>query len=258
MSEGIEKVRTPEEEELQQKLEEFATLEAELAEKELALATLATELKALESRYMRLVGARFAELDLLNARIAEVLAKQRPGDQDAKAAARTARERAEQTARETAEVKEPDKTEAFVPSKEIQELYRKLAKKVHPDLAVDEEDRRRRTSIMAEVNRAYSEGDIDRLQAILREWEAGPEAIEGEGVAARLVRTIRMIARVRDRLKEIESEMELLIQSDIHELRFRVEEAARDGRDLIEEMAGEVSKEISKARDHLNTLESEA
>ena len=74
MATELETLRTPEEEELKHKLEELALLEAELAEKELELATLTAELQALDSRYLRVVGRRFAQLDQLNAEIAELIA----------------------------------------------------------------------------------------------------------------------------------------------------------------------------------------
>lgn len=195
MAKEIEKIRTPEEQELHEKLQDLSALEAELAQKELDLATLTAELQALESRYIRVVGRKFAELDQINAETAEYLAAQEPENLHAQSEAQTATKRAEDSAREAGEVTEPRKVEAFKPTKELKELYREIAKKIHPDLAVDEKDHKRRTKIMAEVNKAYEEGDVERLEAILSEWEMSPEAIEGEDVGSRLVRTIRMIAR---------------------------------------------------------------
>ena len=139
-------------------------------------------------------------------------------------------------------------------SREIQELYRRLAKKVHPDLAVDEKDRERRTRIMAEVNKAYAEGDIERLEAILEEWEASPDAIEGEDVGSRLVRTIRMIARVKRRLGQIEKEVQALTETELYELKIRINEAAQEERDLIEELAAGVDAQIERARARLEEL----
>lgn len=254
MAREIERVGTPEEEELKRKLEELTVIEAELAEKELELATLTAELQALDSRYIRVVGRRFAELDKLNADIAELLAEHTPDDREAQSAAQEARERAEETARQSGDEKEPAKAESFVPSREIQELYRRLAKKVHPDLAVDEKDRERRTRIMAEVNKAYAEGDIERLEAILEEWEASPDAIEGEDVGSRLVRTIRMIARVKRRLGQIEKEVQALMETELYELKIRIDEAVQEGRDLIEEMAASVDAQIERARARLEEL----
>ncbi len=254
MTKEIEKTITPEEQELHEKLQELSSLETELAQKELDLATLMAELQALESRYTRIVGRKFAELDRINAEIAEFLAAKNPEDLHAQAEAQTARERARETSREAGEVIEPSKVEAFKPTKEIKELYRRIAKKIHPDLAVDEEDRERRTKIMSEVNKAYEEGDVERLESILREWETSPEAIEGEDIGSRLVRTILMIARVKSRIVQIEKEIEQLMGSDLHELKLKVDKAAYDGRDLIEEMAASIDAQIESAQERLEEL----
>ena len=63
MSTGIVHRQTPEEEELARKLAELAVLEAELAERELELATSLGELHLFERRYMRVVGARYATIE---------------------------------------------------------------------------------------------------------------------------------------------------------------------------------------------------
>ena len=64
----------PEERELARKVLEQTTLETELTERELRTANLRAELGAFERRYLHFVGARYAELDELKARIAEQLA----------------------------------------------------------------------------------------------------------------------------------------------------------------------------------------
>ncbi|MEJ2606904.1 MAG: hypothetical protein P8Z41_09545 [Anaerolineales bacterium] len=254
MKDKIEKAKTPEEKELNDKISELNSLETELAQKELDLATLMAELQALDSRYLRIVGAKFLELDQIKAEIAEYLATQQPENFAAQEEAKQARERADQTARDTGDISEPKKVEAFEPTKEIRELYREIAKKIHPDLAIDEKDRERRTKVMAEVNQAYREGDYERLETILREWETSPEAIEGEDVGSRLVRTIRMIARVSERINQIEQEFQRLHSTPIYELKIKVEEASSQGRDLFMEMVEQVEIEIEEAREHLNSL----
>ncbi|HEY3285263.1 MAG TPA: hypothetical protein VGN26_23575 [Armatimonadota bacterium] len=53
----------------------------------------------------------------------------------------------------------------------LQELYREAARKFHPDHAANDADRKRRTHLMAEANRAYESGDLEGLKALLRAHE---------------------------------------------------------------------------------------
>ena len=66
--------RTPEEQELEKKKAELAALEAELIQRELDLATFRAELTEFETRYLSIVGVRYAELDEIEAQIAEAQA----------------------------------------------------------------------------------------------------------------------------------------------------------------------------------------
>lgn len=109
---------------------------------------------------------------------------------------------------------------------------------------------------MAEANAAYAAGDEGRLEAILRNWQSSPDAVEGDGTGAELVRTIRKIAQVEERLSQIGLEIGTLERSDLYLLSARAEAAAADGRDLLEEMAALLDGEIEKATRRLSNLES--
>lgn len=51
----------------------------------------------------------------------------------------------------------------------LKRLYREVAKRVHPDLTVDDADRGRRQRLMADANQAFANGDADWLKEILEE-----------------------------------------------------------------------------------------
>ena len=78
MSREIVKRLTPEEEELLRKREELAGVRGALAERELELADLRSQLKSFEGRYLRQVGILYAELDNWEAKIAEIEASLNP------------------------------------------------------------------------------------------------------------------------------------------------------------------------------------
>ena len=78
------KFRSPEEEELDHKRVELERFQSELAESELQLATLRSELVAFERRYLEVVGSRYAELDRLEAQTAEAIARRDPQNPSAR------------------------------------------------------------------------------------------------------------------------------------------------------------------------------
>ena len=214
---------TPEQEELENKKVELAALETELAEKELHLATFQAELNAFEKEYMRIIGVRYTELDRIEAQIEEYLALL-------------------------------ESTHDFKPSPELKKLYREVAKKIHPDLATDDEERQRRQDLMAEANIAYENGDIEKLKSILQEWENSPETVMGEGIVFELIRIIRQIAQSRDRLKAIQLEISALEQTELFQLKTKIIEADKVGQNLLSDMASELDIQISAAKEKLKEI----
>src|ERR1017187_2409631 len=96
MSGKITRRLKPEEEEVFRKREELAAIRAILAERELELVDLRSQLAAFEGHYLRQVGALYAELDDWKARIAELQARLNPSAAS-QAQAQEAREQARQT-----------------------------------------------------------------------------------------------------------------------------------------------------------------
>jgi hypothetical protein len=240
----------PEDRELARKREEQAALESELAERELRSANLRAELGAFERQYLHFVGTRYAELDEYKAQIAERLAQEQPGNERAQQAAREARARAEET-KSTAGEKSADEPRAFEASPELKRLYREVAKRIHPDLTSDREDRAKRQLLMAQANEAYERGDEAQLTKIFTEYECSPEAVQGDGPGAELIRVIRRISQARSRLSEIEAELQELLRSDLYQLKSRLDEARQHGRDVLKEMVEKVDDQIAQAKRRL-------
>ena len=244
MGTDIIRNRTPEEQELEKKKADLASLEAELIQRELDLATLRAELAEFEGRYLRTVGVLYAELDEIEAQIALAQARRHPDDSEAQEKAARARAQAEESARSVTPAAET-KTK---PTEGLKKLFRDVAKRIHPDLATNDADRMRRQQLMAEVNLAYENGDEAKLRSILADWETSPESVEGEGVGPELIRVIRKISQIQRRFVEIEAEMQQLTTSDLHQLWIKTEEAESQGRDLLKDLASRVEKQIDDAR----------
>jgi hypothetical protein len=245
----------PEERELAAKREQFAALESELVQAELERETLQAELLSLEREYLATVGIRLAQLDELQAKIAEAIARQRPKDSDAVEHASRARVQATETAAAFEGVAdERGQRPQFKSSEDLRTLYLQVAKAVHPDLTTDETEKARRHEYMAAANEAYQQGDVARLKAIIEEWRSSPEAIIGEDTGAELIRTIRKIAQIEVRLAAIRAEVATLCQSEVFKLREKVLESRAVGRDLLEVIADEVDVQIRAAKKRLSEL----
>jgi hypothetical protein len=244
---------TPEGSELAKKRAELAPLQAILAQREVELATLQAELRDFEGRYLRIVGARYAELDEIEAQIAGAIARLKPQNKDAQAEADRARSQADETAKATESAKE-EVSPKFAASEVLKRLRRDAARLIHPDTVLDEREKERHHQWMAKVNKAFDERNEQGLRQILNEWESSPESIKGEGIALDLVRVIRKIALVEQRLKTIENEILSLEESDLFELKAKTEDAENEERDLLEEMAFDVQMEIDDARDRLEEM----
>ena len=246
----------PEEEELRLKSLELEDLEKDLIDKELQLTGLRAELAAFERLYLKAVGVLYAELDEIEARIAELNARRNPSNLDAQDIARQARRKATESHSAVGEIS-LQVAKSFKPSPEMKSLYCEVAKHINPDLAADEADRARRQGFMARANRAYEEGNEAHLKAILEEYESSPDTVVGEGIGAELVRVIRKIAQVKRRLSEIEGELKGFMQLELMDLKNRVEEGTNQGRDVLTEMATAVRLRVHKAQAELNKLSKE-
>jgi hypothetical protein len=244
--------QTPEERELDKKKAELAILETTLAERELDLATLQGELRAFEARYLRTMGSLYSELDDLHARLAEAQARRHPRDREFRTHAEASRAKAEASAHAIEDALTSKRNE-FIPDDNLRKLYREVARRIHPDLSTNDVERRRRTTLMADANRAYAEGNEDELRKILDDWQSSPESVDGEGTAAELVRTIRKIHQVEQRLANISTEIQRLTSSELYDLKRQVEGAHERGRDLLAEMAGQLLEELEPLRSRTRT-----
>ena len=255
MKKEIVRRRKPEEQELEQKLARLAALEEELARSELELATLQAELHFFEKEFVRIVGHKYAELDQIEALIAEYIASLNPNNQQTQKKSREYREAAQKAAEAVNEdALDQEIIKDFKPSEKLKKLYREAVKLIHPDLATDERERARRHHVMADVNQAYQDGDEERLQQILHQWECSAESVEGKGVGAELIRVIRKITQATERLEEVKKHIEAIKNSDLFMLKTKVFLAKEYGCDILAEMAAEVEEQITEAKERYGDL----
>lgn len=125
MTPHLTAIPTPEERDLRRQQDELAKLQDALAEAELELATVKGRLSAFEQRYLRAIRVHLAELDEIEAQIAEAEARRRPQDAAAAERATTRRERAKESAAATAALSVSGAR--FQPADSLNRLFREIA-----------------------------------------------------------------------------------------------------------------------------------
>jgi predicted nucleic acid-binding Zn-ribbon protein len=137
----------------------------------------------------------------------------------------------------------------------LKQLYRQLARRFHPDLALEEADRAYRTDLMMAINAAYAAGDMAALQRLADEPDNAPRAPHSdEELAAALQREID---HCRRRLAEIAAELATLEGHDSARMMRRAERAAAEGRDLLAEYAADLRRRINEKLVERDVLETQ-
>jgi hypothetical protein len=225
--------------------EELALAEAELAEARALL-------RVFTRAHDRLLAPLHAELDEVEARIAEACAaaSDHPDDiRDAQEARAKARESAASGEGVTGQFEQVPRPEP--PPAAAKALYRRLARRCHPDLGGDAADRERRRAFMIRVNDAYTQGDVGLLRLLADEWDGDASEAVGadDWVPDRLSRLRSMVEAARGRLARVSAELADVTTRGLGALLFRVEppglEAAL-GR--LEALAGQLRSQIRERK----------
>lgn len=242
----------PEEIELSKKQALLERLKDRLADAEEDMTDLRSELEQFEARYTMEVGRLYADLDEIEAEIAEEEYKLVPDDEEIKKKAEELRRRAEESAARAEAAAEIASKQA--PTPEAKKAYHKLARTIHPDLALDPNEKERRHSLMAELNEAYSAGNQTKLDKLVEDLRNSPDLVKGDTVGDQLVRTIRQLHQVRMRLEELKKEKRTAEVSEVYVLREKIRSESVEGRDVLKQMAARTSAHIRKSQRRLQNL----
>ncbi|HKG12231.1 MAG TPA: hypothetical protein VKB12_02800 [Pyrinomonadaceae bacterium] len=213
---------------------EVLRLEALLEERSAELSALQEEFRAFKSRYAEVVGGPLAELAEVEQEMRQAEARMLGLDSDAGEA-------------------EPSHffDSPAAPGKTgLRKLFWSVARMFHPDHASDEDEARRRHTIMAEASRAYRDGDVESLSTLLGDEQlqsycaSSSRGDEPETAAARLL-------NLKEELVTIEFGLKRLRQDRLYHLMLSSAEESRQGRDQLAQMADSVRRKIVKARNRL-------
>ncbi len=242
----------PEEIELSKKRRVLERLKDKLAFREEAMTDLRGELEQFEANYSMEVGRLYAELDEIEAQIAEEEVKLVPDDEEIKKRAEELRKRAEESA---ASAENAENCSFKIrPNAEAKRAYHNLAKIIHPDLALDANEKAKRHGLMAKLNEAYSAGDQNRLNKLVEDFRDSPDLIMGDSIGDQFVRAIRQIYQIKNRLQEIKSELLVIELSELYILREKSAAEMLEGRNMIKQTAERTKTIIKKSERRLANL----
>ncbi len=250
------RLKTPEEIELEQKYQHLAGVKAELLRREQEYSSLKSEIRMFEQVYEDILGVRIQNLEDLEWQLTGLLGETK-GEKKAEPVKQSPP--SHRGFQHTTDLLDEDETAHDGANLSLKSLYRGVAKAVHPDLAADESERFRRQELMALANEAYQAGNRQVLIDLLSEWEQAPVSYGSElDIALELVRVIRQLAAVQQNIHAVVRQTEELKQTDIYHFKLRVDDALADGVDLLADMAAAVDLDIARIRRRLSAARGES
>ena len=136
---------------------------------------------------------------------------------------------------------------------ELKTLYRELAKRFHPDLTTDPEEKAWREEKMAEVNAAYQSGNLSALLELQQQPERPPQrrTLTREELLAELAAEV---LRLDGLIKKLTRDLDALASSSLAQLQLDVSMARQSGQDLLAQIARDLELEIARVKAELASV----
>ena len=145
------------------------------------------------------------------------------------------------------------KTHSPKQEEQIRDLFRELAKRFHPDLTNDPDEKKWREEVMTKVNQAYSSRDLNALKALAeqpdRPLPAANQTNEQEiaSLKAELIRLDDVITDLKARIHHLE-------ESPAWQLKMEARMQRRSGSDMLTEMENKLKEQMADLEEHLIVL----
>jgi len=141
----------------------------------------------------------------------------------------------------------------------LRALYRKLARKYHPDTTTDPDEKARLTVIMAQINAAYRARNIDELQIIdgqkFKSQKASPPVVaSAEPREPSYLDLVKVAEGLDAEIAWTHSEHSRLLSGPLMSLKIEASIARSQGRDLLHEIAARIRADLDTARTELAEL----
>ena len=256
-------VNSNDEKETRRLLQAIRAKQEQIEELTMAMEHLKTEVDLFQHRYDAHVGRYYVELDKVELETKEYrlrlqLYREKVSAEEieARVASCFKVNRVRVTGYEGEKEEQPKLEEKALPKEEakhLQTLYRKLAKRYHPDKTVDAEEQHRRKQLMPLINRAYQEQDIQTLARLsLGEIDVAMQREEAIVESpAQLQAELRNLNRATN---ELRLEINRLKAGRTYQLKEQVENAKEGGTDLLAALAKGLERKVKASRGQLARL----
>jgi len=136
---------------------------------------------------------------------------------------------------------------------QIKNLFRELARRFHPDLTSDPDEKKWREEVMTRVNQAYANRDLKALRALAEQPDRpvdSPNQTKEQEIAALKIELKRLdgvIADLKARINHLE-------ESPAWQLKMEARLKRRSGSDLLTELENKFKEQIADLQEHLIVL----
>lgn len=136
---------------------------------------------------------------------------------------------------------------------QIRVLFRELARRFHPDLTTDPEEKKWRQEIMTRVNQAYTNRDMAALKSLAEEPDRAVDSPEQSKIQE--IKTLKLeIKRLDGVIADLKARIFHLEESPAWHLKIEARMKRRSGRNLLSEMETKFQDQIADLQDRLIAL----
>lgn len=129
------------------------------------------------------------------------------------------------------------------PETDLKRLYRKLARRYHPDLTTDPTEREHRTKLMAQLNDAYQANDLSALESLARTPEHLPPA---QPLAIFRLRELQQIRKqLAHRIETLSDERATILRSEMMQMSIEEKLAKVRKQDYLKDVAKRLEKDYA-------------
>lgn len=139
----------------------------------------------------------------------------------------------------------------------LKQLYRRLARQYHPDLARDDAERNHRNQIMAMINDAYRDQDIEALRALDDTTPEDAATLPDPHLPLAVLKLRQLEQTSADlaiQIQDLKAERFDLSHCEMMDLKLREKLAKLGGRDLMAEIVEDLQKEYQALMRYLDKL----